>query len=189
MKQTQTIITGVRAGVSEDNLNRLQRSEPFQRAGKSSVNRKPGFSVCEEGYAFARGRASADPVVERRLHIMGCCKAAGEGAVLRLFTDPPKSMDNGAEVSPGSLKHGVLVALGWKLGYHRCSDSDTSCSHHLFIPVEVPSRPFTTTRRVSALLYWTENATSLSSPHELSFLELCPAVLSYLNAQLSTVTE
>lgn len=122
MKQTQTIIAGMRAGVRDDNLNRLQRSEPFQRAEKSFLNRKAGFLSWEEGYTFARGRASADPVVECRLHIMGCCQAAGEGAVLRLFTDPPKSMGDGADISPGSLKHGVLMAPGWMLGYHRCGD-------------------------------------------------------------------
>lgn len=97
MKQTYNIIAGVRAGVCDDNLNRLQRSEPFQRAEKTFLNRKAGFLACEEEYTFARGRASADPVVKCRLHIMGCCQAAGEGAVLRLFTDLPKSMGDGAE--------------------------------------------------------------------------------------------
>lgn len=106
--------------------------------------------------------------------MMGCCQATEEGAVPRLITDPPKIMGDGTEVSPGSLTHGVLTALGWKLGYHCYSDPDASCSRHPFTPVGAPSGPFTTTRRVSALLYWIENATSLSSPHELSFLELCP---------------
>lgn len=55
MKQAQTIIAWVRAGVCDDNLSHLQRTESFQRPEKSSLNKldsqavRRGRHLLEEG--------------------------------------------------------------------------------------------------------------------------------------------